>query len=532
MLSNVITSIRMRYAFAGAAFGSVFTSCALAYDAAFVNPQIQSLTGLVQNNPAHVAMALMPAILGFTFYKVGESRTKLVEELERRETAERSLEHNAFHDSLTGLKNRHALERDVAALIARGIDGDSRPAMMLLDLDKFKFINDTMGHNVGDEILLALSRRLVEAIGRRQTVYRLGGDEFVILWSGAPSSEVICEFCHALVKLISFPFELAKIRLTSGGSVGVTWIEDGDTSMSDALRRADLALYRAKEVPGSHFMLYDRAVAHEAEQRMQMESDLRLAIEEDRFFLEYQPIVHLATDRIKGFEALVRWRMGDRVIRPDMFIPIAEKSGLIIPLGKWVLTEACRQAVTWPDDIGISVNIAGEQFKDGDFVPFVRNLLETSGIAPQRVTLEVTESLFSVDVAVVRKSLTRLRELGVHLALDDFGTGFSSINHLRTFPIDTLKIDRSFTEMMLENEREAELVGVIMKLSKAFGMATTVEGVETHSQLDFIRRAGAGNVQGFLISRPVQEAMVPVLLREQSRLGGGTPEKIVHRLRA
>ena len=535
MLSNVLTSIPARYAFAGTAFGSIFTSAALAYDTAFLSSGQHSLLAMIQNNPVHTAMAMVPAIMGYTFYKVGESRARLVGELERRIEAERSLEHNAFHDSLTSLKNRHALECAVGDLVAEGIGPGNRPAMLLLDLDKFKFINDTMGHNVGDAILLALSERLSAATGSGQDIYRLGGDEFVILWRGAPPEGVITAFCDALISLISFPFEVGDLRLAAGGSIGVTWIGEGDRTMSDVLRRADLALYRAKEVPGSHYMLYDRAVAYEAEQRMKMEKDLRLAIEERQFFLEYQPIVSLETDSVKGLEALVRWRRGDMVISPDMFIPVAEKSGLIVPLGKWVLTEACRHARTWPDHVGVSVNVAGEQFKDTGFVAFVEKTLGETGLRPERLTIEFTESLFSVDVAVVRASLMRLRALGIRLALDDFGTGFSSISHLRSFPLDTLKIDRSFTQMMLDNRREAELVEVIMKLSEAFDMSTTVEGVETESQLEFIRRAGAGDVQGFLFSRPVPADRVPALIDASGRRetpvhdGGGA---VIHRLRA
>lgn len=532
MLSHVIKSTPMRYAFAGAAFGSVFSACALAYDAVLINPGAGSLIDLARDNPVHLAMALVPLILGFTFYKVGQSRAELVEELQRREAAERTLIYNAFHDSLTSLENRHALERTVEEIVAAGIGNGNRPVLMLLDLDKFKFINDTMGHNVGDAILLALSRRLREAAGKQQRLYRLGGDEFVILWLGAPPEAVVRQFCDALVRLISFPFEVDGVRLAAGGSVGVTWLEEPDTTMSDALRRADLALYRAKEMPGSQFVVYDRAIAYEAEQRMQMEKDLRLALEEKQFFLQYQPIVNLETNRIHALEALVRWRLKDEIIRPDMFIPVAEKSGLIIPLGKWILAQACRDAAGWPETVGISINVAGEQFKDSSFVPFISETLRTTGLAPRRLTIEVTESLFTVDVGVVRTSLMRLRAMGLRIALDDFGTGFSSINHLRTFPLDTLKIDRSFTQSMLGDQREAELINVILKLSKAFDMTTTVEGVETEGQLEFIRRAGAGSVQGFLFSRPIDADGVCALLSGGIEDPAEQIGAVVHQLRA
>jgi diguanylate cyclase (GGDEF)-like protein len=516
MLSSVITSIRMRYAFAGAMFGSIFTSCGLAYDATFVNRSATSLTDLFQANPIHGAMALVPVILGYTFFKVGESRARLVDELTLRRQAEESLKYNAFHDSLTGLGNRHALECDVGVALQTSIGEGHAPALLLLDLDKFKFINDTMGHTVGDEILLALSARLREAAGPSHRLYRLGGDEFVIFWQGAPERQIVTMFCTALMQLISFPFDINGIKLAAGGSVGVTWLDAEDRSMSDVLRRADLALYRSKEVPGSHFSLYDRALAYEAEQRMQMEKDIRLALEQKAFFLEYQPIVDLTTNRVKGFEALLRWQFGDVVVRPDMFIPVAEKSGLIVPLGKWVLAEACAEAVNWPEDVDVSVNVAGEQFKDRAFVDFVKQVLADTGLAASRLTIEVTESLFTVHVDTVRDCLTELHDLGIRLALDDFGTGFSSINHLRSFPIDNLKIDKSFTDLMLDNQREAELVSIILQLSRAFNMTTTIEGVETARQLEFIRAQGAGNVQGFLISRPVAQADVLAFIARQA----------------
>lgn len=516
MLSSVITSIRMRYAFAGAMFGSIFTSCGLAYDAMFVNRSAAGLSDLFQTNPIHGAMALVPVILGYTFLKVGESRARLVDELGRRRQAEESLKYNAFHDSLTGLGNRHALECDVAEALQPPIGEGHSPALLLLDLDKFKFINDTMGHTVGDEILLALSARLREAAGPSHRLYRLGGDEFVIFWLGAPDRQIVTMFCAALMQLISFPFDVNGIKLAAGGSVGVTWLDSEDRSMSDVLRRADLALYRSKEVPGSHFSLYDRALAYEAEQRMQMEKDIRLALEEKAFFLEYQPIVDLATNRVKGFEALLRWQFGDVVVRPDLFIPVAEKSGLIVPLGKWVLAEACAEAIRWPGEVGVSVNVAGEQFKDRAFVDFVKQVLDDTGLSASRLTIEVTESLFTVHVDTVRDCLTELHDLGIRLALDDFGTGFSSINHLRSFPIDNLKIDKSFTELMLDNQREAELVSIILRLSRAFNMTTTIEGVETASQLEFIRAQGAGNVQGFLISRPVAQTEVLAFIARQA----------------
>ena len=531
MLSSVITSIRMRYAFAGTMFGSIFTSCGLAYDAMVVNRSAASLSDLFQENPIHGAMALVPLILGYTFFKVGESRARLVDELNRRRQAEDSLKYNAFHDSLTGLGNRHALECDVGEALSAPIGEDHRPALLLLDLDKFKFINDTMGHTVGDEILLALAARLREAAGPSHRLYRLGGDEFVLLWQGAPNARLVTMFCTALMQLISFPFDINGVKLAAGGSVGVTWLDDEDRSMSDVLRRADLALYRSKDVPGSHFSLYDRALAYEAEQRMQMEKDIRLAIEEKCFFLEYQPIVDLATNRVKGFEALLRWKFGDIVVRPDMFIPVAEKSGLIVPLGTWVLAEACAQAVRWPEEVGVSVNVAGEQFKDRAFVDFVKDVLNDTGLAPSRLTIEVTESLFTVHVDTVRDCLTELHDLGIRLALDDFGTGFSSINHLRSFPIDNLKIDRSFTELMLESPREAELVTIILRLSRAFNMTTTIEGVETASQLEFIRAQGAGNAQGFLISRPVAQADVLGFIERQAS-AAALPSEIMMQKRA
>lgn len=508
MLSNAIKSLRLRYAFAGTAFGSVFSSCALAYDAAFISGTSRSLNELMLDNPVHMAIGMVPAILGYTFYKIGESRAELLDELKRREQVEAILDHSAHHDALTGLLNRRALDRTVGEVIETGIGPGNRPAMMLLDLDKFKYINDTMGHNTGDAILIALAERLSEATSENQSVFRLGGDEFVILWHGEPDEECVRDFCGALIDLIAYPFDIAEQRFNAGGSIGITWFEPGDRLMADALGRADLALYRAKAMLGSCFCVHDALIAREADDRMNIEAGLRRAVADNSLHLEFQPIVDVESDMVRGFEALARWRCGERILKPEAFIPVAERCGLIVPIGRFILAEACRAAAGWPAPVGVSVNVAADQFKDQRFVAYVDDVLRSTGLNPKRLTLEFSEQLFSTDVDAIRDTLRRLKLLGVHLAIDDFGTGFSSIAHLRSFPIDMLKIDRSFTERLAAGSREADLVRVMQALGDAFEIETLIEGVETPAQLAELREAGIRHAQGYWISRPLDAAEV------------------------
>lgn len=501
MLKTLLPRIEQRYALAGSIFGAFLPTICVAADQLLRDNAQASLFGF--STPTATALALMPVFFGVGFYQIGRSKAQLLDELSQRRQTELQLTHAAHHDRLTGLSNRFCLERDVQAIVEGREDRD-RPALLLLDLDRFKFVNDSLGHDAGDQLLAAIGARLKRALAATARVYRLGGDEFVVTIAGRPSQGKIENVCRTICDLFEEPFELKHTRITSGCSIGVTFMEAGDTSMSELLKRADVALYEAKETHGSGFRFFDAALAADVQARAAIEHDLARAISANEFFLEYQPIVGVETRSVRAFEALLRWRHPEKgLIMPDVFIPAAEKTGLILPLGNWVVREACREAVNWPSPTGVAVNVVGDQFKDRAFVDYVKACLAETGLAAGRLTIEVTESVFSVDETVIRESLSELREHGVRVALDDFGIGFSSINNLRAFPIDQLKIDRSFARAMMESKRDADLVDIILKLGQTFQVTTTVEGIETESQLDFIHQRGASEAQGYLISGPV-----------------------------
>lgn len=501
MLKTLLPRIEQRYALAGSIFGAFLPGICIVADEIFRDNSQASLFGF--SAPTATALALMPVFFGVGFYQIGKSKAQLVDELTQRRQTERQLTHQAHHDRLTGLANRFCLERDIQAVVDEKEEND-RPALLLLDLDRFKFVNDSLGHDTGDQLLAAIAERLTRALASTARIYRLGGDEFVVMILGQPSQGKIEDVCRTICGLFEEPFDLKQNRVVSGCSIGVTFMEADDHSMSELLKRADVALYEAKEAHGSGFRFFDAALAADVQARAAIEHDLARAITAGEFFLEYQPIVGVESRTVRSFEALLRWQHPQKgLIKPDVFIPAAEKTGLILPLGNWVVREACREAVKWPSPTGVAVNVVGDQFKDRAFVDFVKHCLVETGLAPGRLTIEVTESVFSVDETVIRESLNELRDHGVRVALDDFGIGFSSINNLRAFPIDQLKIDRSFARAMMESKRDADLVDIILKLGQTFQVTTTVEGIECESQLDFIRERGASEAQGYLISGPV-----------------------------
>lgn len=517
MLKTLLPRIEQRYALTGSVFGAFLPTLCFAADQLLRDATQASLFGF--SAPTATALALMPVFFGVGFYQIGRSKAQLIDELAQRRRTEQRLSHDAYHDRLTGLGNRFCLERDIQAAVEEG-DEDARPALLLIDLDRFKFVNDSLGHDAGDALLAAIAERLRRALSAVARVYRLGGDEFVVTIAGHPSEGKIENVCRTICRLFEEPFELKRNRVTSGCSIGVTFMEAHDTSMSELLKRADVALYEAKEAHGSGFRFFDAALAADVLARAEIERDLARAIDAGELFLEYQPIVGVESRAVRSFEALLRWQHPEKGrIMPAVFIPVAEKTGLILPLGNWVVREACREAANWPAPAGVAVNVVGDQFKDSAFVDYVKQCLAEAGLAPGRLTIEVTESVFSVDETVIRESLCELRDHGVRVALDDFGVGFSSINNLRAFPIDQLKIDRSFARAMMETRRDAELVDIILKLGQTFQVATTVEGIETEGQLEFIRQRGASEAQGFLISAPVgADDVRRLLLKTESRL--------------
>lgn len=501
MLRALLPGIAQRYAFAGLALGSVLPG--LGFVAEFFWHGNQPL-GLRFDDPFKILAFTLPFLFAALLHEFGRAREKLLIRLSAGEVIEQELLYLSLHDRLTGLPNRASLEREIERFATARKKGRSRPAYLLLDLDKFKHVNDTLGHDAGDELLQLFSIRITGSVGPQSRIFRLGGDEFVVTVAGSPSDADLERLCRSIEVRAAEPFELRAGRAVIGVSIGIAYFEAEDFSMPDVMKRADLALYAAKEISGSAHVFHDRVLANGMQERMRTEQEIASGLLREEFFVEYQPVVSAETREVAAFEALARWRHPQRgVLGPDHFLPIAERSGHMLALGRFVIGRAIEDAGRWPEAIGVAVNVTGDEFRDPRFVDHIRTLLDIHDVSADRLTIEITEAAFTIDTAIIRKGLSELSELGVKVAIDDFGMGFSSINHLRQFPIDRLKVDRSFTQAMMEGGRETELVQIILRLGKVFDIQTTVEGIENEDQLEAVRALGAADVQGFLISRPL-----------------------------
>ncbi|WP_254689318.1 putative bifunctional diguanylate cyclase/phosphodiesterase [Shinella daejeonensis] len=506
--------VARRYALAGVVFGTILPAAYFAVEAVAGVPAGERLSGL--SLPVAVLLGLTPVLFGLGFYGIGRSRARLLAELVRQRRIEDRLRHQAWHDRLTGLWNRLRLELDVESV---AVAGDERPALLLLDLDRFKHVNDSLGHDAGDALLAAIARRLQRNFADDARVYRFGGDEFVLIVPGFPSQTRVADLCRRVCALFGDPFELGGNRVASGCSIGATFLAPSDRRVADLLKRADLALYRAKERSGNSFRLFDTELAAELSGRLEIERDLEQALRDDAFFLLYQPIVGTESGSVRGFEALLRWAHPTRgVLPPDLFLPVAQRTGLAIPLGRQVIREACREAARWPGPTGVAVNISATQILADGFSDHVLTSLEDAGLAPGRLTLEVREQAFAEDREAVCERLEVLRRRGICIALDDFGVGPSAINALRSLPVDQLKIGQALVAAAAESGEAAELIGVIVRMGKALGLPTVAQGIETPDQLAFIRDCGASALQGSLVSPPVAaEAVTGFLSRPPER---------------
>lgn len=510
-LRELVPGVVKRYVAAGTALGAMFPM--LSYLGAARDYGLAAANQTMVSDPLHAVSFTFPVLAGYVALRLGQSHHRLRSMIREREVREHQLMHEAFYDKLTGLPNRRPLERDLRAMLGRKQGG----ALLMADIDKFKFVNDTMGHDAGDAMLQCMADLMRRALGGAGELYRMGGDEFIILLPDVIDTETVITIAKRIEHDASRPLDLPQGRVAAGVSIGITFTLEGEYDLDLIFKRADLALYRAKEISGSSHAFFDSELAIQALERIEIERDLSRALADGEFFLEYQPILNIATQQLVAFEALLRWRHPERgVIVPDAFIPLAEKAGIILPIGRWVLTAACREASQWPEEAGVAVNVPGDQFKDAGFVEHVRGVLAQTGLQPNRLMIEVTESAFTVDVAIIQKALNDLRAMGIRIALDDFGTGFSSINNLKRFPLDHLKIDRSFTHAMMQGGTDSELVHLIAQLGSVFNLNTTIEGIENEAQMEFARMIGIRNVQGFLISPPVTAREVPELLAQRA----------------
>jgi diguanylate cyclase (GGDEF)-like protein len=405
-------------------------------------------------------------------------------------------------DALTGLPNRRQLHEALNTALMMEPRRGEHIAVLLLDLDRFKAINDTLGHAGGDALLVAVAARLREIEREGAVIARLGGDEFAIVASCGEGRSSADDLARLVLARLQEPFVLGGQEIRIGGSIGVACAPEHGQTGAQLFGRADLALYRAKAEGRNAHRVFDAAMDAAVAEREQLEVELRVALARDEFVLHYQPIADLGTGRIAGREALLRWQHPTRgLVAPGAFIPLAEETGVIVEVGAWALRQACLDAASWPDPMRVAVNVSAVQFQTGGLAPAVAAALLVSGLAPDRLELEITETVLLQDSVTLSSTLDALRGLGVRLALDDFGTGYSSLSYLRRFPFDKIKIDRAFTASITD-PATAAIVGAIVTLSTSLGARVTAEGVETEAQWEAMRYQGCHEGQGFLIGRP------------------------------
>ena len=419
---------------------------------------------------------------------------------------------------MTGLPNRVQFKDELELALRRSEDSGEAFAVHFIDLDNFKSVNDTLGHPVGDMLLQTVAARLRELALGDDVVARFGGDEFAFIQAALAGERSAGVLAQRIVDAIGPPYEIDSRTILIGASVGVAQAPRDGAGAEELLKNADLALYSAKEGGRNRFMFFEPAMDEKAKARRKLELDLRLALERGEFELYFQPFVSVATRQVSGFEALMRWNHPERgLVMPLDFIGVAEETGLIAPLGEWAIRRACEIAARWPEPIRVAVNVSPAQFKGENLAQIVFRALAASGLRAGRLELEITESLFLEKTEMVLARLVELREMGVRIALDDFGVGYSSLAHLRDFPVDKVKVDKSFVDELTTSADAAAMVRAIADLSAALGMATTAEGVEHAAQVEALSGQGFTEMQGFYFSTPQPIDAVEALIASIDR---------------
>ena len=467
-----------------------------------------------------VAAPSLPIILsGFAFAasilglcRMGLSNMKELEHLERT-------------DRLSQLPNRHALHQDIQGFLAK----DEEIAIALLDLDGFKQINDHFGHTIGDALLAQCARLIKDTFGEEAVCYRLGGDEFAAVATGPMSGTILEGQCRRVLDRLHAPIVIGARELAIGASIGLTHRSKGvDLSSSELLRRSDVAMYMSKRGGKMRCTWFNESFDQDREQVRKLEEDLRVGLRKRQFSLVYQPLVEADSERIVGVEALLRWNREDGgEARPDHFIPVAEESGIINPLGLWVMREAMTQALKWKG-ISLSVNISAAQLRNSDFPIKLGEILEETGYPPEQLELEVTETCLVLDPAVAERSLNVIREFGCKISLDDFGTGYASIGFLRQFRFEKLKLDRTLVVEASQDESFRAMMLSSIAVARALNMAVTAEGVETKEQADLVRLAGCDQIQGWLFHKAQSASEIDVLIERQQEAGAA--ERVVNQI--
>ncbi|MDH4062541.1 MAG: EAL domain-containing protein, partial [Aquincola sp.] len=437
-------------------------------------------------------------------------RMTVIRDLRATEAARARIHHLAHHDALTGLFNRTAFMERLDALMGSGRAGDAQGALLFIDLDNFKRVNDSLGHVAGDVLLQTLAQRLTSLLRASDIVARFGGDEFMVLLPGAMPLDDVQEVANKLLAALASPVMLDGRSISVTPSLGIALYPQHAHTPADLLKNADAAMYLAKRHGRATHQVYDPELGRRALEALELEMQLTRAIERDEFVLHYQPQVHAADGRLAGCEALIRWRHPTRgLVEPDLFIPLAEEQRLILPIGQWVLREAAHAARRWRDAgraLPVSVNLSSLQFRDAAFADGVAAVLAEAGIPGSMLEVEITERMLMDDLEAVRGTLQRLKELGVRVAIDDFGTGYSSLGHLNQLPIDRIKIDRSFVRGLPEHTGNAAIARAIVTLAASLGRQVIAEGVETEAQRDFLVALGCQQLQGLLFGAPTEGA--------------------------
>ena len=443
---------------------------------------------------------------------------KLAEQIQMSKT---HLDHLAHHDGLTDLPNRMLLHDRLGQAIESARRRGRKLALLFMDVDRFKNINDSLGHGIGDQLLQSVAKRLVECVRHSDSVCRQGGDEFIILLAEIEHAEDAALSAQKVLTALAIPHRIDQHDLYISVSIGICIYPDDGSDATSLIKGADMAMYRTKENGGNDYTFFEQNMNTQAVKKLSTETDLQLALQRQEFVLYYQPKINLQSGEIVGVEALIRWRHPQHgLILPGQFIQIAEDCGLIVPIGAWVLREACKQAKAWQDSdfppLPVAVNISAAQFRRKDFLESLTRILKDTGLAASYLELELTESVLMQDANVTVSMLKALKAMGAQLAIDDFGTGFSSLSYLKHFPIDTLKIDQSFMHDItkaMDNLDDAALVTAVIGLGKSLNLCVIAEGVETHEQLVFLQNQGCSEGQGFYFSQPVSEKKMTTLLR-------------------